>query len=191
MIELIDKAEKYAAEKTNQVMAMAIAQAFADGYRTGYQDCKDKIPVDLRNKQTEFIDLGLPSGTLWANDYEKDGDSYNFLSHEMAITMKLPTTEQWRELTNFCKWEFVGDETGVLKMVKCVGPNGNDIVFYPTGCLNFVRKILDDNVFFWTKDEFMLDQGSLTVRMWLYQNEGFENIEKSSYKLPVRLVKSK
>ena len=51
-------------------MDKAIAQAYADGYRNGYKDREEEIPVDLRDNKTEYVDLGLPSGTLWSTDYE-------------------------------------------------------------------------------------------------------------------------
>lgn len=38
MNELHVKAEAYAAEKMNELMAKAIAQAYIDGYRSGYKD---------------------------------------------------------------------------------------------------------------------------------------------------------
>lgn len=31
------------------------------------------VAKDSASEETEFVDLGLPSGTLWASDYVKDG----------------------------------------------------------------------------------------------------------------------
>ena len=70
MMELREKAENYAVGKANAAMDKAIAQAYADGYRDGYKDREDEIPVDLRDNKMEFVDLGLPSGTLWAKEFE-------------------------------------------------------------------------------------------------------------------------
>ena len=72
MNELSLKAENYAAEKMNELMAKAIAQAYADGYRDGYCERQQEIPVDLRDNKTEYVDLGLSSGTLWSADYERE-----------------------------------------------------------------------------------------------------------------------
>ena len=66
MKELIEVANNYAENKTNEVLTSAIAQAYADGYKDGYRDREEEIPVDIRFKKTEYVDLGLPSGTLWA-----------------------------------------------------------------------------------------------------------------------------
>ena len=68
MEELREKANCYAEKNVINVLKEAFAKVYADGYRDGYKDRENEIPVDLRLSQTEFIDLGLPSGTLWAND---------------------------------------------------------------------------------------------------------------------------
>ena len=76
---LAEKSEKYAAGKANAAIDKAIAQAYADGYRDGYKAREEEIPVDLRDNKTEFVDLGLPSGTLWAKDYERADGKLHFL----------------------------------------------------------------------------------------------------------------
>ena len=87
MKELKELSINYATEKTNEVMVNTIAQAYADGYRKGYKDREDEIPVDLRDGNTEYIDLGLPSETLWSTNYEtKDKQvvflPFHILSHQ-------------------------------------------------------------------------------------------------------------
>lgn len=69
----MEKADKYAAGKANKAITNAIAQAYIEGYKAGYKDCEMEIPVDLRDDKTEYVDLGLPSGTLWATKYEGGG----------------------------------------------------------------------------------------------------------------------
>ena len=71
-----------------------MAQAYADGYRNGYNDCKAEREVVARNLNTEYVDLGLPSGTLWAADYEKDNNCTIYASYETALQFSLPTKEQ-------------------------------------------------------------------------------------------------
>ena len=60
--------------------------------------------MDLRDEKTEYVDLGLPSRTLWSTDYEhKQGEGgYLFLPYEKAENFKLPTKEQWEELFSKC-----------------------------------------------------------------------------------------
>lgn len=81
-----------------------------------------------QNKQThqEYVDLGLPSGTLWKSSNEKGG----FVSYDEAISKygdKLPTLEQWEELKGMCSWTWTG------KGYKVTGDNGNSITLPAAG----------------------------------------------------------
>ena len=126
-MELIEKAENYAAEKTNEVIIKAIAQAYADGYRDGYKDREEEIPIDLRDNKTEYVDLGLPSGTLWAKEFEKKDGKLQYLPYDIAKNMNLPTEEQLNELIKECKW------TMELGYFCCIGPNGTCLYFNRNG----------------------------------------------------------
>ena len=64
-----DKAKKYAEGKVTDALSQVVADAYMEGYNAGYQDGIDKITRDSVSEETEFVDLGLPSGTLWASDY--------------------------------------------------------------------------------------------------------------------------
>ena len=107
MTELNEKASIYAEENVINVLKEAFAKVYADGYRDGYKDCQNEIPVELRSNQTEFVDLGLPSGTLWSGEYEKEKDSLRYAPFDKAKTMMIPTKEQCEELLSCCKWECV------------------------------------------------------------------------------------
>jgi len=90
-MNIIEKADKYADGKANEVITKAIAQAYLDGYRDGYNDRETEIPADFRDNKTTYIDLGLPSRTLWSEDYEKDGNELLYLPYKRADYMKIPT----------------------------------------------------------------------------------------------------
>ena len=91
MIELKEKASSYAEENVLEVLKEAFAKVYADGYRDGYKDREGEIPVDLRTNQTKYIDLGLPSGTLWSTDYEKEGDEVKYLRFSESLNYDIPT----------------------------------------------------------------------------------------------------
>jgi len=191
MIGLNEKAGIYAENNVINILKEAFAKVYADGYRDGYKDCQNNVSVNLRISNTEYVDLGLPSGTLWSADYEKDNDNILYLPYEMATTHDIPTKEQWEELKTFARWDFQIDEGhNSLVTIKCIGPNGNILLFDKTGEMEFAKKFLTDMAFFWIKDESVTNT---TVRMWLYNHEGQESIdkEKSQIKIPLRLVKSK
>ena len=73
----------------------------------------------------EYVDLGLPSGTLW-----KDKNESGFYDYDAAMrtySNSLPTKEQLEELKNSCQWTWTGSG------YKVVGPNGNYIVLPAAG----------------------------------------------------------
>lgn len=189
MKELKDVAANYAAEKTSEVLTNAIAQAYADGYRDGYTDREKEIPADLRDNKTEFVDLGLPSGTLWSIDYETDGEETKFLPYEDAERYDIPTKEQFNELLESCKWEFKYI-SNIARKYTCIGPNGNHIVFSSRGYKLAGTRREFEKIFFWVKST---SDDSTKEAVYLYYQSG--EIKKmtemfSGNMLPLRLVKN-
>ncbi len=77
-----------------------------------------------------YVDLGLPSGTLW-----KDKNQSGFYTYDEAVRTfsgKLPTKEQWEELKAFCEWTWTGSG------YKVTGENGNSIFLPAAGYRSFV-----------------------------------------------------
>lgn len=83
MVEISEKAGKYAEGKVNEVLNEVVAQAYMDGFRDGYKT-REEIPVNLHDNTTEYVDLGLPSGTLWAADYEKEGEDIIYRNYKCS-----------------------------------------------------------------------------------------------------------
>ena len=124
--ELTAVAAQYAAEKTNEVMINAIAKAYADGYRDGYKDREEEIPVDLRTNETEYVNLGLPSGTLWPKSYETIDRKILCLTYGEASNYDIPSVKQWKELmSDKCEWKYYKKGN----YFECLGPNGDKITF--------------------------------------------------------------
>ena len=77
------------------------------------------------NPTNGFVNLGLPSGTLW-----KDKNQSGFYTYDEAVRTfsgKLPTKEQWEALKAFCEWTWTGNG------YKVTGDNGNSIVLPAAG----------------------------------------------------------
>lgn len=72
-----------------------------------------------------YVDLGLPSGTIWKIQNEEGYYSYENAMGKFGIN--LPSKEQWSELKAFCKWTWI--ENGY----KVVGKNGASIFLPITG----------------------------------------------------------
>lgn len=191
MKELSKIAVDYAAEKTNEVMTTAIAQAYADGYRDGYKDREEEIPVDIRDNKTEYVDLGLPSGTLWARGYEQKDGNVLYLSYDEASKYQLPTEEQWKELLEICRWEpHYGSHS-----CDCIGPNGAFITFKSKGFLTSNVKKMENSIYIWIGCQNDNTNKNAIHMYYVWRSGGIgdeirEIIEQfSGYKLPIWLVR--
>lgn len=198
MIELNEKADNYAAEKTHEVITEAIAQAYADGYRDGYQDRDNGSFVYLHESKTEFIDLGLPSGTLWSLDYEKDEGKTIFLPFGMTGDLGIPTKEQWDELRTNCKWKFknIIQRYNNHSEVICLGPNGNELRFDVIRLRDVPTNDEKNFVLFWLKQDTDETNNRLCAHICQKRNANYESQDYigvdaffSGYKLPIRLVR--
>ena len=190
MMELIEKAEKYAVGKANTAMDKAIAQAYADGYRDGYTDRENEIPINLRENKTEYVDLGLPSGTLWSVSYEEEGGETKYISFADAICLSIPTEEQWNELSEICVWEhtYVGES---IWRFDCIGPNGGKISFYSCGYITNEDIRSSEDSFFWLNgntDSYEKPSAYIGLNNHVVCNR---TTKYSGYKLPIRLVITK
>lgn len=187
-MELIDKANNYAIEKSNEAMVQTIAQAYMDGYKEGYQAHEEKISVDFQNDKTEYVDLGLPSGTLWAADYEKDGDKRIYLPYDNVSASNIPTEEDWNELLKTCRWDY-HDREGYF---ACVGPSGREIPFYCSGHFRDEKSHQYTRAsIFWIKDESAGFEKN-AVEIWPNENTPKQIVKIfKGYKCPIRLVRKK
>ncbi len=84
------------------------------------------------NTRNGFVDLGLPSGTLWSEDQEPR--EYSHDEAQKKFRPNLPSLLQWRELVLHCKWEWTPD--GFLVR----GPNGKTICMPVDVIFPFRRK---------------------------------------------------
>ena len=190
MEELREKANSYVEENVNNVLKEAFAKVYADGYRDGYKDGEEKNAIDLQVGETEFVDLGLPSGTKWSSEYEIGNSGYKYIPYDMACMYSIPSLEQLEELLKICKFEAKRDSSNDIIEVHCIGPNGNNISFKTTGYIKF-DEIVSANYIskFWLNEEIEGSEKCIGCFSWnkmIHQSTDF-----SGYKLPVRLVKAK
>lgn len=92
-----------------------------------------------------YVDLGLPSGTLWKDQNEIGG----FCTYEQAMALfgnDLPTKEQFEELTILCNWTWTGSG------YKVEGPSGKSITLPAAGhrgCDGTVSSV-GSNGYYWS-----------------------------------------
>ncbi len=196
MENLNERAANDAAEKTNELLTKAIAQAYADGYRDGFKERESESSSFEESHDVKFIDLGLPSGTMWADNYLMENDGVSYLPYKDADLKNIPTKEQWDELWSSCQWRYDLDGSRELLKAYCVGPNGNVLEFRTTGYIEAVSITRDYMVKFWLKDCRDVDEKhSATIAFGGTYNRrrGLENATSdlfSGCRLPVMLVRN-
>lgn len=181
-------ANSYAEGKANEAITKAIVQAYIDGFNDGYKS-NNKENVRIECKEAEFVDLGLPSGTLWASDYLKDSEGkVCYLPYVEAGKYSIPSTEQWEEFSNTCKWEVDSDNR-----VTCIGLNGNLISFNPTGFIKLINPINEVSAYMWMIDDEVVNEKN-SIHIHVRKNIFPPIIKKAGksfcgFKLPVRFVR--
>ena len=93
-------------------------------------------PQPVAPSEEQWVDLGLPSGTLWKNQNETNpNDSYDIYTYDEAVQQfgdQLPTKEQFEELTKNCTYVWDKSARGCW----FYGPNGNSIFLPASGYRN-------------------------------------------------------
>lgn len=138
----------------------------------------------------EYIDLGLPSGTLWRDMNEKDGDVHMFSYQEAISTFgsNLPTKEQYEELISECKWKWKDN------YYKVTGPNGKYILLQAEGsvdCHDGSNFYIDSRGTYWSSESYS-DPNSIVSQAW-YLDFDNNNVDMTHWSQclghSVRLVK--
>ena len=80
---------------------------------------EERLAEQRRMEIAKYVDLGLPSGTLWKKTNESG--LYDYDTAVSRYGSKLPTVEQFNELKSMCRWTWNGRGYSVI------GPNGNSI----------------------------------------------------------------
>ena len=90
--------------------------------------------------------MGLPSGTLWSDVNEGKNFRCSYSEAIAEFDDKLPTKEQFDELTNLCKWIWTG------MGYKVVGLNGKNIYIPAAGFRDCDGYVLNSGMygFYWS-----------------------------------------
>ena len=116
-----------------------------------------------------YVDLGLPSGTLWKEQNEIDG----FCTYEQAMALfenDLPTKEQLEELIISCKWTWTGSGYTVE------GPSGKSLTLPAAGYRDdagSMHNVGSDGYFWSSTPSNRLE----TVALELYFNSGQVDVD--------------
>lgn len=137
------------------------------------------------NYSSDFIDLGLSSGTLWAT--ENEGGKYARYIHKEAMIRfdgNLPTKEQFEELKDECAWVWVGDG------YKVIGPNGNSINFPNAGRRSRYEDVYNvrSHGYYWSSTPMSSD-GDGAYHLYLESDKVYISTSSRSGGQSVRLAK--
>lgn len=175
-----------AAQKHLQQGNYEKAQASYNVYVNMTGQTSDDFEELLRNhkqnaaKQEGFTDLGLPSGTCWAQP------STSLYSYEDAKSLinntgvTLPTTAQYRELIDNCKWRWTGAG------FRVTGPNGNSLFFAANGAEfgDGSKAKKGKRGYYWTSDAYFIlgiyDSGEVQLQVHVNSSTK-KRSEKFSY----------
>ena len=151
-------------------------------------------------KGINWIDLGLPSGTLWADvnvTNPLDGSPYWTWDDLMdsGYASSVPTQEQFQELTETCRWTW--DDT--RKGVTAKSASGKTLFFPALGsCDGELDNIVKAGVqgYYWSADGFkgMWDEDEAYVLYFdndTYTTPNPESKAEVACGFPARLVKKK
>ena len=142
--------------------------------------CCSVIAVSAQKIEREWIDLALPSGTLWAAQPEEGYYTYN--EAREAFGGQLPTEWQWNELIKSCDIEKTYGKTSILKLT---GKNGNTLVIPSMGMMDVSSKPHDlDKFAFWSFTTAYYDE------KYAFYFGNFIEVgqAKKSWRIPVLLV---
>lgn len=133
----------------------------------------------------QYVDLGLPSGTLWKNQNEE-----GYFVAQRAKTLfggELPSEAQFRELIYNCVW--IRQNNGFL----IEGPNGNTIFLPAAGVRNCEGVMKEENIkgYYWTQRI-----GDYQSTYWTFVpadgvGSNYSGSNSNCYGLSIRLVKTK
>lgn len=103
--------------------------------RKGYREYEGTVTVTAGQRVTltktlkaipeGYVDMDLPSGTLWKE--RNESGFYSFAEASAFFGDSLPDETQYRELKNACDWSWTGSG------YRVTGPNGNSIYFPASG----------------------------------------------------------
>lgn len=131
-------------------------------------------------REQGWMDLGLPSGTLWKNENEAGKSVFTY--EQATKRGRLPTKEQWQELKDICQWTREGNRYIIT------APNGESISL-PFISYYRLGEYCNDITPYWCYDDagdnnhayiFYIDKNS--------NRQNFIQIQKNEYRIPVRLV---
>ena len=142
---------------------------------------QQKTVFELETEK-QFVDLGLPSGTLWKRQNED-----NLFEYQEAISQygnQIPTQQQWEELMSLCQW------TITRNGYRVVGSNGQSIDLPKDGftMCDQAERISVGSLGIYTSST-LSDESGFVWSLMISGNDKFGEATSDCWRKAVRLVK--
>lgn len=184
-MDIQERAKGYAEGKGLDLLKAAFERAYMDGYEEGYRVAENNN-VNEVIEGVEYVDLGLPSGTKWANGYlSNDEPKTIHLTYEEADKLNIPTKDQVDELVSNCKKQHLIYK-GTIYGYRMLGKNGNYVSFYNASIITAGISTNAHRPVFWLRNDSVEDLNRSCVD---FNNYDYLGSEFMGNKLPVVLVK--
>ena len=151
-MDIFERGKKYAEDKAISALNSVIEQAYIDGYNDGLKHLEMER-LEAVKEGVEYVDLGLPSETLWSSQFLKWKDCLliNKLPYLEASKLSIPTKEQYEELCRECFPIY--HSTKEFSGYKITGPSGKSISLAFVTIDGFNKSENTDQFYFWLKDD--------------------------------------
>lgn len=188
IMDIRERSKKYAEGRALSAIEAAIEQAYFDGYNDGLNHHENE-KLEAIKEGVEYVDLDLPSGTLWSSTCINDGKKCRFLPYIEASKLSIPTKDQFEELYSNCKWQ---ESFSQERVVSCslIAKTGKEITI-PYVNLGKVSRFIQ-TMCFWLRDYSESEEKDSAAIDFCNRVQPF--ITKKyfmGYKLPIMLVKNK
>ena len=101
-MDIVERGKIYAEGKALSALSSVIEQAYIDGYNDGLKHLENE-KLEAMKDGVDYVNLGLPSETLWSNNLLSDNGYYCYMTYVEASKLNIPTKEQFEELfSEFC-----------------------------------------------------------------------------------------
>ena len=192
IMDITERSKEYAQGKALDAITSAIEQAYTDGYNDGLRHLELER-LEAMKEGVVYVDLRLPSGTLWSSSYVKDEKGLiRRIPFMEASQLSIPTVEDYRELFNECKIKFfsLSNKHGV----EFTGRNGKSIfIEYTNNEGGDWSRNCEESFRFWLNENGEKDNEKKTAAIRDTNQGAFPMFFDvfMGFKLPVMLVRKK
>ena len=136
--------------------------------------------AQVATDDSEWVNIGLPSGTLWKSANEPG--IFGYYDATSRYGSCLPTKEELQELKDVCQWLWTGSG------FKVTGPNGKSIYLPAEGYRHFDGSKYGSGTYgnYWSRTP---DDTGKAWELYFYRGGIYTNSNSISEGLSVRLVR--